>query len=56
MTHKEAKNMVYEMFSNLSNYVTTEEVDSEFKAIDTDKDGMVSKKEMITFIHHIAHI
>ena len=48
--------MVYEMFTNLHNYVEKEVVDSEFTSIDTDGDGMVSKKEMITFIHHIAHI
>ena len=56
LTMKEARDLIYELFTNLHNYVTQQEVDSEFKAIDTDGNGMVSKKEMITFIHHIAHI
>lgn len=53
---EEARQLVNEMFPQLTSYVSQQEIDTEFKAIDQDGDGKVSRGEMAMFIHHVAHI
>lgn len=56
LTLAQGNQLVHELFDDLMNHVEQNIIDQEFKLIDCDKDGKVSKAEIVHFIHSVSHM